>query len=177
MLHRLFTVASAISLLLCVAVAAALAWSFVRPTVWPMGRPYSPAAVGTYTELAWGGGYVAVASIETFPPPRVGAGYVYGANTGGWNAMGLHWRDDHMTLLRPTDRTVVAVVNRSTSFTVWLGVPLLVSAVLPAWWLIQRKRNADREKRKGKCPVCGYDLRASKERCPECGTPITSTAN
>ncbi len=50
----------------------------------------------------------------------------------------------------------------------------LALAVLPALWIRgvwkrwgYRKSNMD-----GRCPVCGYDLRATADRCPECGTPI-----
>ena len=52
--------------------------------------------------------------------------------------------------------------------------PIMVLAlVLPCFRvarLFPRRRSA------GRCPVCGYDLRASKDRCPECGTAIGSTA-
>ncbi len=51
----------------------------------------------------------------------------------------------------------------------WAGcVPLalVLTAMLPA-----RLRRRLR-RRRGLCPQCGYDVRASPERCPECGTPV-----
>jgi len=54
----------------------------------------------------------------------------------------------------------------------------VVGCIAPTAWLLTflRIRRRAAHLRAGRCPVCGYDLRASEGRCPECGTPIPSTA-
>jgi hypothetical protein len=60
----------------------------------------------------------------------------------------------------PTRRSGVVAVP------CWL--PLLVFSA-PLWWRRRRARRRSREASAGRCPSCGYDLRATPKRCPECG--------
>ncbi len=60
----------------------------------------------------------------------------------------------------------------------WLRVrwPFIAAvwAVLPALRLVhehRRKRAAERIRR-GRCPRCGYDVRATPHQCPECGMTL-----
>lgn len=70
--------------------------------------------------------------------------------------------------------------------TVFLGYARLIAVAIPLWsfvglavvlpfcWDIVHRRRLHRIRlvRVGRCPMCGYDLRASSERCPECGVAI-----
>jgi hypothetical protein len=52
-----------------------------------------------------------------------------------------------------------------------LAYPALLALVLPGGRLVLwRRRRAERRVRRGLCPACGYDCRATPDRCPECGT-------
>ena len=55
------------------------------------------------------------------------------------------------------------------TFPAWLAAA--VTAAAPALWLAGWRRRR-RVLREGRCPDCGYDLRASRRRCPECGLQI-----
>ena len=49
----------------------------------------------------------------------------------------------------------------------WFPAVLLAAPKLERWWV---RRYRQRAWSRGRCPECGYDLRATPERCPECGT-------
>jgi hypothetical protein len=49
----------------------------------------------------------------------------------------------------------------------------LPAAILPALATARRRRRR-RLHEQGRCPRCGYDLRATPGRCPECGTAATT---
>ena len=58
----------------------------------------------------------------------------------------------------------------------WWMVLILSMPWLGIFEIARRKRQLIHRIRRGGCPVCGYDLRASTNRCPECGTPIPAEA-
>ncbi|HET6249690.1 MAG TPA: hypothetical protein VFE47_18520 [Tepidisphaeraceae bacterium] len=57
-----------------------------------------------------------------------------------------------------------------------LWLLMLPTLILPATWLLRRRRTRLRQ-RTGLCPHCGYDLRATPGRCPECGREKSEDKN
>ncbi len=92
---------------------------------------------------------------------------------------GNHWFDfDRRVNLTPrgslTGPEILHIDILTVRLPYWLVA--LVTGVAPAMWLVRRRREA-RRARKGLCPCCGYDLRASAERCPECGLVLVGESS
>jgi len=55
----------------------------------------------------------------------------------------------------------------------WLIASVFAAVALLGWL---RLRITVIRRKRGCCPTCGYDLRATPDRCPECGTPVATPA-
>jgi hypothetical protein len=163
MKRRIFNVLAGLSALLCVATAGMWVRSYWRQDWICLGIAQQTFGAG------FGRGII---EFRTFRGLDSGAGLHWISDRAG-NALNLLEDCKHHALgfglglpdwvalaLGPEAGHVVALPN-------WLLV--VITAVLPGWYLRQQAKLADRRRRTGLCTKCGYDLRATPDRCPECG--------
>lgn len=165
------TFASALSLLLCIAMLALWVWSQA-----PHRNELRIRCFGTQYALASDRGELLVDNspeIEDQVRQRSDAAdgiqereEIYKA-TGQWPGSVREFKQ-----LQADSRRDFPAAMRYT-VPDW-GIALL-ALLLPILWA-RKWAGQRRLVTVGLCPQCGYDLRASKDRCPECGTPIPTTA-
>lgn len=178
MKHLLINLLTGLSLVLCLATAAL----WVRSLwVWDTGTWLAGINGSTMTvvgvDLHAGSARLDAASL-TFPPPGKPADLIASDMwSPGWHSYGAEyavptsWRDnlwpsyEHAT--GTTTHGGFPFANWSVLVPYWL--PVVITLMLPVW-IATRFIRSRRRCRRGRCKVCGYDLRGSPEQCPECGT-------
>jgi hypothetical protein len=174
MKRRLFNLLALSSLLVFVAAAALWVWSYWRWNLWrlhPDSRNYYSLVfdsgrvgliVTTYDAATpdttwWGRGWNWTRNHRSpLPVPQ--------AAQSVWDRMGFHYGDLPSVRGRAFRERVLVAPG-------WL--PAAVTAPIPAAWVVNLLRRRARLA-VGRCPQCGYDLRATPDRCPECGKAARS---
>ena len=114
----------------------------------------------------WHAGYHSLRVMHTPLRPVAPPGVTFGPLSyieGITPTYGFGRTSDYTATLSRTDQHYALL----TPMWAWMVLFLLLPAARLIGWMRRRRRFAA-----GCCPVCGYDLRASKERCPECGTAV-----
>ena len=167
MIRRLFTIASVVSLLLCVSVTALRARSYwVRDIVRLYHTPNEWVLSSQRSNLwfMWWSG-------ERRVEQRSGL-YWERTDPADSRFTAFGFQSDHSYPWPGTRGPRVSSVAREVWFPYWAA--FAATGLLPSMAIIDRIRERTR-RRVGLCR-CGYDLRASRGRCPECGTPIPAGA-
>ena len=176
MRRRLFNLAAAVSLVLCVSAVAMWVRSHYRFDNICYGSRLDPRVGQRFWYLSSGSGYLCYHR-DFSSVPRWTAGWSVTASpiaglpvdlpsivrTSGreWHGFGYLSRESVTRGATPQTRRWFALLAPH-----WSVFALFTS--LPLWWTCLYGRKLYR-RRCGRCPRCGYDLRATPDRCPECG--------
>jgi hypothetical protein len=176
MKRRLFTILSALSLLLCL--ATFVAWADARRHVPPRLITHQAGPFRSYQLELRPDVLYAHASALPFPATRARIAWddrtkqvilwsdeLAAIATSEVSASAAGFATDGWNRPVPGPRTGVW---RGTFVIVPYWMPAALFATAPAPWGIAYRRHRRRQ-RAGHCPTCGYDLRATPDRCPECG--------
>jgi hypothetical protein len=175
MIRPLFTFASAFSLLLCV--ATAVMWVDCKCLGWPQITGSIELPRNKKLSVEWH--HELTLSLETsFPTPAKYFGenlstdpplvaWLASRQSSDDNCGNFRWGTTR--LLEIYASSAIGIKDKGVIHWVTLSAWCIPAAfaILPASWMFTRRRVIP-----GFCTICGYDLRASKDRCPECGTPI-----
>jgi hypothetical protein len=186
--RRLFSVAAAVSLVLCVITLLSWAWERVRWS-WTRRSPLFEAVKPRWEIVAESDRffdrgvalrYIAPVQTPVFGPPKFNADGTPGLNPAfqqwlsslegprialpGFRFARAGWASGN------DDKGYQCVAR---TYEVWAPFwsLCLITLLIPAAWARRRVAESRRGRRalRGLCPRCGYDLRATPDLCPECG--------
>jgi hypothetical protein len=171
MVRRVFTLLSALSMVLCVAVA--ILWVRGRSRTYRTGWVNAGGTLNWWIECSGG---EAMTCCDLYPSRQFHPGQA------GWifeNEDGTRNYQIFLIVVKPTIQVgrFAAGRDKTTGHDRMLVIApswvlVLGTSFLPAAYILRYRHN--RNKQAGCCTTCGYDLRASPDRCPECGTVRTA---
>jgi hypothetical protein len=188
--RRLFAILSALSLLLFVAVVVLWVRSYSGSDYVSRGRLVSsgPRVVrSSVHQMRWTRGCIHLTAGEhTYFPSGDSAPVVEGERPAhwGWGRLGVGhegWEElprrslwNRLGFHRYSGQGLMTSFSSESTdgIVVPAWLPVAILGIAPLVW-VRRLGGRRSRSRRGLCPSCGYDLRATPERCPECGKLAT----